>query len=188
MAGVEYPVDCVIYASGFEVGTPPTRRTGFDVTGRDGIRLSEYWADGMRSMHGIHVHGFPNAFVVQLSQGANFVANVPHNLSDSAKTVAAVVSHAVNDGFDQVEVTREAEDGWMELMVANPVMRSFLASCTPGYYNNEGGDLSAHSLFGGYVARRRRLLPLHRAVAPRRRFRRPEVQQADSAAALTAGT
>jgi cation diffusion facilitator CzcD-associated flavoprotein CzcO len=151
VAGVEYPVDCVIYASGFEVGTPPTRRTGFDVTGRDGIRLSEYWADGMRSMHGIHVHGFPNAFVVQLSQGANFVANVPHNLTDSATTVAAILAHAVNSGFDLVEVTREAEDAWMELMVPNPVMRSFLAGCTPGYYNNEGGDLSAHSLFGGYV-------------------------------------
>ena len=121
------------------------------MTGRDGIRLSEYWADGMRSMHGIHVHGFPNAFVVQLSQGANFVANVPHNLTDSASTVAAVLAHAVNGGFDFIEVTREAEDAWMELMVANPVMRSFLATCTPGYYNNEGGEFRANALFGGYV-------------------------------------
>ncbi len=92
-AGVEYPVDCIIYASGFEVGTEPTRRYGFDLTGRDGVRLSEYWSDGMRSMHGIHVHGFPNAFLVQLGQGANFVANVPHNLTDAAKTVAAIVGH-----------------------------------------------------------------------------------------------
>jgi cation diffusion facilitator CzcD-associated flavoprotein CzcO len=151
VAGTEYPVDCIIYASGFEVGTAPTRRTGFDVTGRDGVRLSEYWADGMHTMHGIHMHGFPNAFVVQLSQGANFVANVPHNLTDAAATVAAVVSHAVGDGYDRVEVTREAEDAWMEKMIPNPVMRSFLMTCTPGYYNNEGGELSAHSLFGGYV-------------------------------------
>jgi cation diffusion facilitator CzcD-associated flavoprotein CzcO len=151
VAGTEYPVDCIIYASGFEVGTSPTRRTGFDVTGRDGTLLSEYWADGMRTMHGIHVRGFPNAFVVQLSQGANFVANVPHNLSDSAKTVAAVVSHATAGGYGLVEVTQEAQDAWMELMIANPIMRRFLSTCTPGYYNNEGGELSAHSLFGGYV-------------------------------------
>jgi cation diffusion facilitator CzcD-associated flavoprotein CzcO len=151
VAGVEYPVDCIIYASGFEVGTSPTRRTGFDVTGRDGVLLSQYWADGMRTMHGIHMHGFPNAFVVQLSQGANFVANVPHNLSDSAKTVAAVVSHAVTGGHQLVEVSQEAQDAWMEMMIANPIMRRFLTSCTPGYYNNEGGELSSHSLFGGYV-------------------------------------
>jgi hypothetical protein len=97
------------------------------------------------------VAGFPNAFVVQLSQGANFVANVPHNLTDSARTVAAVVAHAIRRGYQQVEVTPEAEAAWMQKMIANPVMRSFLASCTPGYYNNEGGELSAHSLFGGYV-------------------------------------
>src|SRR5260370_1280299 len=107
----------------------------------------------MGAMQGVHVHGFPNDFVVRLSQGGNFVANVPHNLSDAAKTVAAVLAHAINGGFDQVEVTREAEDAWMELMVPNPVMRSFLASCTPGYYNNEGGDLSAYSIFGGYAPR-----------------------------------
>jgi cation diffusion facilitator CzcD-associated flavoprotein CzcO len=151
VGGTEYPADCIIYASGFEVGTSPTRRTGFDVTGRDGTLLSEYWADGMRTMHGIHMRGFPNAFVVQLSQGANFVANVPHNLSDSAKTVAAVVSHATAGGHGRVEVTQEAQDAWMELMIANPIMRRFLSTCTPGYYNNEGGELSAHSLFGGYV-------------------------------------
>jgi cation diffusion facilitator CzcD-associated flavoprotein CzcO len=149
--GVEYPVDCIIYASGFEVGTPPTRRTGFDVTGRAGVRLSDSWADGMRTMHGIHVHGFPNAFVVQLSQGANFVANVPHNLTDAAKSVATVVAHAVTSGHDLVEVSQEAQDAWMQKMIANPVMRSFLTSCTPGYYNNEGRELSEHSLFGGYV-------------------------------------
>jgi cation diffusion facilitator CzcD-associated flavoprotein CzcO len=151
VAGVEYPVDCIIYASGFEVGTAPTRRTGFDVTGRDGARLSECWADGMRTMHGIHVHGFPNAFLVQLAQGANFVANVPHNLTDSARAVATVVAHSIEAGQQRVEVSLEAQDAWMQKMIANPVMRSFLLSCTPGYYNNEGGELSAHSLFGGYV-------------------------------------
>src|SRR5215472_11537745 len=109
-AGVEYPVDCIIYASGFEVGTEPTRRYGFDMIGRGGVRLSEYWSDGMRSMHGIHVHGFPNAFLVQLGQGGNFIANVPHNLTDAAKTVAAVICHMIRNGFDTVDVTRDAED------------------------------------------------------------------------------
>ena len=57
--GVEYRVDCLIYATGFEVGTAFTRRIGYDLTGRDGRSLSAYWADDMRSLHGMHVHGFP---------------------------------------------------------------------------------------------------------------------------------
>ncbi len=151
-AGVEYPVDCIIYASGFEVGTEPTRRFGFDATGRDGTTLSQYWSAGMRSMHGVHVHGFPNVFLVQLGQGGNFVANVPHNLTDAAKTVAEVVRNMADKGFTEVEVSRDAEDAWMEQLVPNPVMTSFLADCTPGYYNNEGQGPSPHSLLVGYSA------------------------------------
>ena len=85
VAGVEYPVDCIVYASGFEVGTDPTSRAGYDPVGRGGRRLSEHWASGMRSLHGVHVHGFPNMFLVQPAQGANLISNVPHNLSDAGR-------------------------------------------------------------------------------------------------------
>ena len=60
--GVEYPVDCLIFATGFEVGTAYTRRAGFDVLGRDGLALSDYWANGMRTCHGFLSHSFPNCF------------------------------------------------------------------------------------------------------------------------------
>jgi cation diffusion facilitator CzcD-associated flavoprotein CzcO len=151
VAGVEYPVDCIIYASGFEVGTAPTRRYGFDLTGRDGVRLSEFWSAGMRTLHGIHVRGFPNVFLVQLGHGGNFIANVPHNLTDAAKTIAAVVTHMRDRGFDQVDVSTQAEEAWLEQLAPNPVMTSFLAACTPGYYNNEGQGPSPHSLLVGYA-------------------------------------
>ena len=59
VAGREYQLDCIIYASGFEVGTEYKRRAGFDLTGRGGVKLSDHWASGMRTKHGIHVHGFP---------------------------------------------------------------------------------------------------------------------------------
>ncbi|HEY3747841.1 MAG TPA: NAD(P)/FAD-dependent oxidoreductase [Pseudonocardiaceae bacterium] len=137
--GVEYEVDCVIYASGFEVGTDHTSRTGYDMTGRDGVKLSEYWADGMRTLHGIHVHGFPNAFIVQPTQGANLISNVPHNVVESGRTIATVIKHALDNGFDQVEVGKQAEDAWIELLLSGiGMVRS--PDCTPGYYNNEGID------------------------------------------------
>jgi cyclohexanone monooxygenase len=137
--GVEYEVDCIIYASGFEVGTEYTRRAGFDMRGRDGVRLSQAWTGGMRTFHGMHVHGFPNAFIVQISQGANLVANVPHNFTEAAKTMAMVVRHTSDSGHREVEVTKQAEDDWMELLLSGPAL-SVLGSpdCTPGYYNNEG--------------------------------------------------
>jgi len=120
------------------------------MTGRCGVKLSDYWSAGMRSLHGIHVHGFPNAFFVQLGQGGNFIANVPHNFTDAAKTVAAVVTHMSDNGFDEVDAAKDAEDAWQQMLIPNPVFASFLADCTPGYYNNEGQGPGTHSLLVGY--------------------------------------
>jgi len=138
VGGVEYEVDCIIYASGFEVGTEYTRRAGFDLTGRDGLKLSEAWADGMRSKHGIHVHGFPNAFFVQPTQGANLISNVPHNLTEAGATIAAIISHAQKTGAKEVEVTKEAQDEWVALLLTGIGRMLGSPDCTPGYYNNEG--------------------------------------------------
>ena len=146
--GEHYDLDCIIYASGFEVGTEMVRRSGFETTGRDGVTLTDRWADGMQSLHGIHVHGFPNLFMVTLSQAANLISNVPHNYLESGATIAAIVRHALDVGAETrdemtaevtVEVTPEAEQAWIERLEAGAQMRmTQLPDCTPGYYNNEG--------------------------------------------------
>jgi cation diffusion facilitator CzcD-associated flavoprotein CzcO len=150
--GVHYEVDCIIYASGFEVGTEHTHRAGFDIVGRGGERLSEHWGDGMRTLHGMHVHGFPNAFQVQLAQGANLISNVPHNFTEAARTITAIVRHALDSGATQVEATQEAEDAWVEMLLASDTPMLFGNSeCTPGYYNNEGQPLGPLARFSvGY--------------------------------------
>jgi len=140
VAGKEYQLDCIIYASGFEVGTEYKRRAGFDLTGRGGVKLSEHWASGMRTKHGIHVHGFPNAFFVQPTQGANLISNVPHNLTEAAKTIALMVRHAQANGFKEIEVSKEAEDRWVELLLTGAGRMIGSPDCTPGYYNNEGRE------------------------------------------------
>jgi cyclohexanone monooxygenase len=152
VAGVEYELDCIIYASGFEVGTPFTSRAGYDPVGRDGLRLSQYWAEGMRTKHGTHVHNFPNMFIVQPTQGANLISNVPHNLTESGKTIALTIRHALDNGYARIEVTKQAEDSWIELLLSGPGrMLGANSNCTPGYYNNEGQPGGPGSeLFVGY--------------------------------------
>src|SRR5215211_5364262 len=140
VGGKQYQLDCIIYASGFEVGTEYKRRAGFDLTGRGGVKLSEHWASGMRTKHGIHVHGFPNAFFVQPTQGANLISNVPHNLTEAAKTIALMIRHAQANGFKEIEVTKEAEDRWVELLLTGAGRMIGSPDCTPGYYNNEGRE------------------------------------------------
>ncbi len=140
VGGVEYEVDCIIYASGFEVGTGLKRRAGFETVGRGGQTLSGYWAEGMRTKHGIHAHGFPNLFIQQPTQGAMLISNVPHNILDSALTISQVVKHALDQGAREVEVTEEAENAWVELLKTGAGRMIGSLECTPGYYNNEGRE------------------------------------------------
>jgi len=138
VAGVHHELDCIIFASGFEVGTDYARRSGFETVGRGGVKLSEHWADGMQTLHGVHVLGFPNMFIIGLSQAANLISNITHNLTEAGSTIATVVAHAIDVGADQVEVTEQAEAAWVALIEGNSA--GFLGNpdCTPGYYNNEG--------------------------------------------------
>ncbi|HWF00746.1 MAG TPA: NAD(P)/FAD-dependent oxidoreductase [Caulobacteraceae bacterium] len=136
--GNEYELDCLIYATGFEVGTDYTRRAGYDVTGRDGATLSQAWSDGARTLHGMHVHGFPNCLIVSNTQ-SGFTANYPHMLDEQARHGAYIIAEASRRQARVVEATPEAEAGWVKDVMESAVMREkYQAECTPGYYNNEG--------------------------------------------------
>ena len=149
--GVEYPVDCLIYASGFEVGTDYCRRAGMQIHGRGGESLSETWAQGIHSLHGMHVRGFPNCFIMSNAQ-AGFTASYPHMLNEQAKHLAYIVRKGIDAGAKSIEVSAEAERAWVEQCIQKSrQMGDFLESCTPGYYNNEGkpGERSAQDGFYG---------------------------------------
>ncbi len=142
----EYELDCLIYATGFEVGTEYTRRAGYDVTGPSGRPLSAHWENGIRSLHGMHVHGFPNMFILSHTQGG-FTVNYPHLLNEATRHMAHIVRHAIDHDISQVEVTAEAEEEWQAtLAAAARNVQAFQESCTPGYYNNEG-----HPSTGGFI-------------------------------------
>jgi hypothetical protein len=100
----------------------------------------------MRSLNGIHVHGFPNMFIVGPSQGANLISNITHNLTEAGATIASVVAHALNVGADEVEVSEAAEQAWVAKLEDGG--QSLLADpdCTPGYYNNEGRPVGRREL------------------------------------------
>jgi cyclohexanone monooxygenase len=147
--GREYELDCMIYATGFEVGTEYTRRCGYDIIGSDGVALSDHWRDGMRSVHGMHVHGFPNLFVLGHTQ-AGFTVNYPHLLDEASRHMSHVVRYAI-DSDAEVEATAEGEDDWLrELAESARDFRAFQEQCTPGYYNNEGQPAAGGFLGSSY--------------------------------------
>jgi cation diffusion facilitator CzcD-associated flavoprotein CzcO len=144
--GVHYELDVLIFASGFEVGTELSRRTGFEIVGRNDLTLSEKWSEGMETLHGMHVVDFPNLFLMQPSQAANLISNITHNHVESSRNLASVIDHVKRSGATLVEPDAEAVDAWVAqyAMATGTVMNS--PDCTPGYYNNEGKGPDARQL------------------------------------------
>jgi len=135
--GVEYPVDCLVFASGFEVNTDLDARVGFDPVGRDGVTLNESWSTGAHTLHGVLSGGFPNMMVISLVQ-AGFGTNFVHFLGRSARHVAELINACREQGIVTIEATPQAEEDWlMVLYGAVGGGAEYVATCTPGYYNNE---------------------------------------------------
>jgi cation diffusion facilitator CzcD-associated flavoprotein CzcO len=135
--GVEYEVDCLIFATGFEVGTAYTRRAEFEVYGRGGLSLSEYWANGMKTHYGFLSHGFPNLFHMGLTQ-TGLAPNFTYMLEGQATHIAHVMAEVKARESRAVEPTREAEAEWVERVTRRTLMSDYQSACTPGYYNGEG--------------------------------------------------
>ncbi|MGE0681085.1 MAG: flavin-containing monooxygenase [Candidatus Binatia bacterium] len=135
--GVEYEVDCLIYATGFEVGTAYTRRSEFEVYGRGGVSLSDYWAKGMKTFHGFLSHGFPNLFHMGLTQ-TGLAPNFTYMLNGQANHIAHIITQVSAHAAKSVEPTPEAEVEWVKLVTGPTFMTAYQDVCTPGYYNGEG--------------------------------------------------
>ncbi len=135
--GVEYPVDLIVYASGFEVTTDLHHRLGFDPKGRDGVALSERWAKGAHTLHGVLASGFPNLLLISLVQGG-FGTNFSHLLSESAKHVAHIVEACVEQEIVEIEPEESAEDEWLSVLLGVGMGGArYFMSCTPSFYNSE---------------------------------------------------
>ena len=137
--GVEYEVDCVIFASGFEISTEISRRYAVEtIEGRDGLSLFDHWRDNYQTLHGITSRGFPNQFFTGFIQGG-VSANTTAMFEQQARHIAYIIAEAQQRGATTVEPSRAAQEDWVATIRGLSIDTSeFELSCTPGYYNNEG--------------------------------------------------
>ena len=149
VAGVEYELDCLIFATGFEVGTEYTRRAACELHGRDGLTLSEKWGRQVATFQGLLSRGFPNVvFMGGIQSGVS--PNFTELYNEQSQHVAYVIGRARRDGARIVEPSEAAEQAWLETITSSNAGRSsFQSECTPGYYNNEGRPGEGPGWFGG---------------------------------------
>jgi cation diffusion facilitator CzcD-associated flavoprotein CzcO len=142
--GVEYPVDLLIFASGYEVTSDYHHRLGFDPKGRGGVPLSQAWGTGPSTLQGVLTRGFPNMLMISTVQGAQ-ATNFLHSISTVAEHVGWLVAKAKADGITTMEPIEAAQEEWFNLLLGQVFgIARYNAVCTPGYLNREGeaGDMT----------------------------------------------
>jgi cation diffusion facilitator CzcD-associated flavoprotein CzcO len=149
--GIEHEVDCLIFASGFEVTSSLERRWGIDVVaGRDGLSIYDYWRNGPKTLHGMMTAGFPNQFYIGYYQGG-LNASIPEQLGTQGQHIAYIISEALKRGVAAVEPTQEAQDAYVRHFEEVGIDTSeFQRECTPSYYSNEGQEKAPWALLRPY--------------------------------------
>ncbi len=151
VAGQEYKLDCLIFCTGFELGTTWAHQAGYDVIGTGGQKLSQKWDEGLMTYHGLFSHGFPNIFFMGLTQTGTTI-NVPHMLREQIEHLTYIVRRCLDEGMSRVEATEEAEAAWQnEIEKVNEIRRPFQEACTPGYFNAEGRVADRRSAIGSGI-------------------------------------
>jgi cation diffusion facilitator CzcD-associated flavoprotein CzcO len=148
--GVEYEIDAIVFASGFEVTSDLKRRWGFnDIVGRDGVSLYDYWADGPKTIHGTMTCGFPNMFFTGYVQGG-LNGTTTLQFGSQGYHAAYIIGEALKRGV-AVEPTKEGQDAYLKRFgeVAAD-LSTLLNECTPSYFTNEGEKEAKWFLFRGW--------------------------------------
>jgi cyclohexanone monooxygenase len=146
VAGVEYEVDCIVYATGFDLTGSMKQRTGYDIVGEHGLTLSEAWSEGYRTFQAISVRKFPNYFMAAFGLQTPASVNITAVLDDLARHIAYTTATALQRNVRKIQPSKEAEAEWTEMVMSTPSMMGpadFQAQCTPSYYNNEGDPTSS---------------------------------------------
>jgi cation diffusion facilitator CzcD-associated flavoprotein CzcO len=132
--GKVYELDVLIYATGFEV-----QQTGIynRIVGEHGVDLQDKYAEGIRTLLGIHTHGFPNLFIMGGYQ-ASFQFNLTDLLQVQGDHIANCIGYVRSHGYETIDASPEAEEAWVQEVIANRGKTNRNAECTPGYYNFEG--------------------------------------------------
>lgn len=112
-SGREIELDMIVTALGFDAFTGA--QLALPMTGRGGVTLADYWADGPLDYLGMAVHGFPNYFQFGVGPSVASQHNAVPQVEHQMELAAAAIAEMPRRGADTVEPTAEADAVWKTL-------------------------------------------------------------------------
>jgi cyclohexanone monooxygenase len=145
--GVEYPLDVLIYATGFQWMATSTFNM---ITGRGGQTLRDKWgSEGVRTFLGLHSHGFPNLFIMSGPQGGGGQFNFTRGIEGHVEYVVWMLKTLRGRGASVVDVRKEPENAYAEHCREADISTRPFRDCL-SYYNGEGAaEPGSLAYYGG---------------------------------------
>jgi cation diffusion facilitator CzcD-associated flavoprotein CzcO len=109
--GKEYPVEIIVFATGYDAMTGPIKALG--VEGRGGRKLAEEWADGPETYLGLASNGYPNLFTITGPQSPSVLSNMPVSIEQHVEWVSDLIEYMRRNGLETVEPTLAAQEQWV---------------------------------------------------------------------------
>ncbi len=145
--GVEYPVDVLIYATGFQwMGAGSFNM----IIGRDGRSLRGKWGDeGVRTFLGLHSHGFPNLFIMSGPQSGGGQFNFTRTMEGQTEYVAWLLQTSRERGNCVIDVAKDAEIAYAQHCREADIRTQPFRDCL-SYYNGDGNaEPGSLAYYGG---------------------------------------
>ena len=106
-----YPLDAIVYATGFDAMTGALSR--IDIRGRGGVSLKESWAAGPRTYLGLMIAGFPNLFIVTGPGSPSVLCNMAVAIEQHVEWISDCIAWMSQRQLGRIEATEQAQDAWV---------------------------------------------------------------------------
>ena len=107
----EYPLDIIVFATGFDALTGPLLK--LNIQGRGGQPLARAWEAGPRNYLGLQVAGFPNLFTITGPGSPSVLTNMPVAIEQHVDWITDCIAHMRAQGLTHIETSEAAMDGWV---------------------------------------------------------------------------
>jgi cyclohexanone monooxygenase len=151
--GREHPVDCLIFATGFDALTGAM--TAMDLEGRGGLPIQEAWRHGPQTYLGLAVEGFPNMLMIGGPGSPSVLSNVAQTNEFQVDWIGRFLATLRAQGKTCFDVAQGYQESWTH-HVNEVVKQSLFATCDSWYVgaNIPGKPRAILAYTGGITAYR----------------------------------
>ncbi len=107
----EHQLDVLVLATGFDAMTGALLR--IDITGTDGQKLKDKWAEGPKTYLGMAISGFPNMFLITGPGSPSVLSNMVTSIEQHVDWIAECIGYLKQNEHKTIEADDQAQEQWV---------------------------------------------------------------------------